>query len=292
MKRAAIVGAGFSGLSAAYFLSSRYQVTLFDQKGIGAGASALSSGLLHPYPGKYGRRSLYATEAIALAKQLIQIAANEVAAPVAHLGAILKKRGAILNPSSDVQLQEDGSYLISSGITVFPSLYLAGLFSACQKRGVELIISSINSLEELSHFDLVLVTAGAGIKDLIDIRPLNIGFVKGQLLVCLLDQPLSRSVAGFPYLAITEDPLRAHYGATYERDPVDSIPCRERAEALLKPTHPVIECRAAIRVTHRAHYFPILRRIDPKTWVITALGSRGLLYHAYLAEQLLAHLPY
>ena len=44
--------------------------------------------------------------------------------------------------------------------------------------------------------------------------------------------------------------------------------------------------RAGIRVTNPAHYFPILEQIDPKTWVVTALGSRGLLYHAYLGKKL------
>jgi glycine/D-amino acid oxidase-like deaminating enzyme len=48
----------------------------------------------------------------------------------------------------------------------------------------------------------------------------------------------------------------------------------------------VVDCRAGVRVTNPAHYFPIIEQVDPKTWAVTALGSRGLLYHAYLGKKL------
>ena len=56
--------------------------------------------------------------------------------------------------------------------------------------------------------------------------------------------------------------------------------------ALLQPETEVLDCRAGIRVTNPAHYFPILEQINPKTWVMTAFGSRGLLYHAYFGKQM------
>src|SRR5262249_24092657 len=115
-------------------------------------------------------------------------------------------------------------------------------------------------------------------------------FVKGQVLTCQLKEPLERSFCAKHYMAVTEDPYICHFGSTYERDFVDEMPCLATAIHLLKPTLPVLHCEAAIRVTNPAHYFPILEEISPKTWVITALGSRGLLYHAYLAKQLAAKL--
>ncbi|MFS8563307.1 MAG: hypothetical protein LVR00_02840 [Rhabdochlamydiaceae bacterium] len=63
-------------------------------------------------------------------------------------------------------------------------------------------------------------------------------------------------------------------------------PSLEVALHLLKPSLPVRGVKAGMRVTNPAHYFPIIEKIDERTWVVTALGSRGLLYHAYLAEQL------
>jgi glycine/D-amino acid oxidase-like deaminating enzyme len=116
---------------------------------------------------------------------------------------------------------------------------------------------------------------------------LKINFVKGQVLTCVLEKPLERSISAKRYIALTPDERVCHLGATYERDFTDDKPCKEIAIDLLKPETEVLDCRAGIRVTNPAHYFPILERIDPKTWVVTALGSRGLLYHAYLGKKLL-----
>ena len=68
-----------------------------------------------------------------------------------------------------------------------------------------------------------------------------------------------------------------------------SIRSKGSKSHLMKVEDPFIQVRpslsrAGIRVKNPAHYFPILERIDPKTWVVTALGSRGLLYHAYLEK--------
>ena len=60
----------------------------------------------------------------------------------------------------------------------------------------------------------------------------------------------------------------------------------ETAIHLLRPHLPVLGAKAGVRVTNPAHYFPIVEKLDERSWVVTALGSRGLLYHAYLAEQL------
>ena len=52
--KVAIVGAGFSGLACAWHLlhmqTEPPQVTLFDRKGIGGGASEITAGLIHPLP--------------------------------------------------------------------------------------------------------------------------------------------------------------------------------------------------------------------------------------------------
>ncbi|MGH2612806.1 MAG: FAD-dependent oxidoreductase, partial [Rhabdochlamydiaceae bacterium] len=163
MKKAAVIGAGFAGLSSAYFLSEKFQVTLFDQKGIGAGVSGISSGLLHPYPGEKGRLSWEATEAMMLCRKLIQEAEDALGKPVANKGGILRL-GPILNPGPDVTQLGPEKFLITSGMTVFPSLYLQGLWLACEKRGVTLKIKKITSLDALQEYDFVVLTVGAGIR--------------------------------------------------------------------------------------------------------------------------------
>jgi glycine/D-amino acid oxidase-like deaminating enzyme len=281
----AIIGAGFAGLAAAYFLSKYFQVTLFDQKGIGGGASGISSGLLHPYPGEKGRRSWHADEAMAATRELLKIAEVELGKPVAHYGGILKV-GQCVDPGDDIEPLDTHTFLIKSGITVFPELYVEGLWRACQKRNVKLVLQKIESLKTLKEFDQIILAAGAGIRYFPECRDLKINFVKGQLLTCLLEKPLERSISSKRYMALTPSESTYHLGATYERDFTDDAPCIETACALLKPETQVLDCRAAIRVTNPAHYFPILSQLNPTTWVMTALGSRGLLYHAYLAKLL------
>jgi glycine/D-amino acid oxidase-like deaminating enzyme len=286
LKKAAVVGAGFAGLAAAYFLSEQFQVTLFDQKAIGAGASGISSGLLHPYPGEKGRPSWEAEEALLLAKKLIQEAEKALGKPVAHRGGILRL-GPILNPGSDVTQLGPDKFLINSGMTVFPSLYLQGLWLACEKRGAIFKIEKIESLDALEGYDFVVLTVGAGICAFKEHAILKIGFVKGQVLTCSLNEPLERSVSSKVYTALTEASLQCHIGATYERDVINDVPDLEKAMRMLKPTRPVVDCRAGVRVTNPAHYFPIMRQIGPYHYVITALGSRGLLYHALMGARLL-----
>lgn len=285
MKRVAIIGAGFAGLAAAYYLSEKFQVVLFDQKGIGGGASGISSGLLHPYPGEKGRRSWHAEEALQATRELLKVAEDELGKPVAQYEGILRV-GECLEPGDDVEPLSNGTFLIKSGITVFPELYLEGLWKACLKRGAKLELKRIASLQEVSGFDHTILAAGAGIRHFPECRHLKINFVKGQVLTCVLEKPLKRSISSKRYFALTPSENISHLGATYEREFTDDLPNRETAIALLKPETEVLDCRAGIRVTNPAHYFPILEQINPTTWVITALGSRGLLYHAYMGRKI------
>ena len=281
--RVAVVGAGFAGLAAAYQLSQHHAVTLFDAKGIGGGASGVSSGLLHPYPGEKGRRSWHAEEAIAATKELLRISEEMMGKPVANYNGILRL-GPCLNPGSDVEKLGEDRYLIQSGITVFTELYLEGLWRGCEKKGVKLVLQKITSLQELDAFDQVVLAMGPGIRDIP--QNLKINFVKGQALTCSLDRPLERSISAKRYTALTARKEICHIGSTYEREFIDELPNIEVAKKLLHPDATVLDCRAGVRVTNPAHYFPIVEKINPKTWVMTALGSRGLLYHAFLASSL------
>jgi len=282
----AIIGAGFAGLSAAWHLSKNHKVCLFDITGIGAGASGAATGLLHPYPGEKGRLSWKAAEAMGAARELLTIAEEEEGKKVAHYGGILKK-GLCLNPGDDVTKLSEDLYLIHSGITVFVSSYLKGLWKAAEKKGVKLHIRNIDSLDEqLEGFDRIILCVGAGIRHFSKCSHLKINFIKGQALVCSLAEPMPRSVVAKQYMALTDHPYICHLGATYERDFISSAPNLDVATRLLQPTMPVIECRAGVRVTNPAHYFPLLETIDTRTWVVTALGSRGLLYHGYMGQLL------
>ena len=92
LMKVAVVGAGFAGLALCYYLLEKgHQVELFDAKEVGAGASGVSSGLMHPYVGERANRSLYATEALEESKKLLAIAQEFVDLPVADYSGILRK---------------------------------------------------------------------------------------------------------------------------------------------------------------------------------------------------------
>lgn len=281
----AIVGAGLAGLAAALNLSRNHQVAIFDAQGIGAGASGASTGLLHPYPGEKGRQSWKANAAMRATLELLCISEGALGRPVAHYGGILKL-GMCLSPGSDVEVLGKNRYFICSGVTVFVASYLQGLWKACEQRGAALKIQKIASLQELESFDAIILCAGAGIRHFPECSHLRINFVKGQALICEHAEPLECSIVAKQYIALTEAPGICHLGATYERNFISEEPDLEAAVKLLKPQFRVLGCRAGVRVTNPAHYFPILEKINPKTWVITALGSRGLLYHGYMGELL------
>jgi glycine/D-amino acid oxidase-like deaminating enzyme len=274
-----VVGAGFAGLAAAYYLSKKHSVTLFDKKGIGAGASGASTGLLHSYPGEHGRLSWHADAAMEASRELLKVAEEEMGRPVANYNGIVKK-GECIGARSDVEQLGPDTFLITSGITVFVKPYLEGLWRRCEKQGVELCIQTV---ETLPDFDSVILAVGSAVKQFCSLR---LGFVKGQVLACRVKDPLSRSVTAKKYIAVTEDPTVCHIGSTYEREFTSEEACLETAVKLLEPEYEVIGCRAGVRVTNPAHYFPIVEKITPNTWVITALGSRGLLYHAFLGKKL------
>ncbi len=285
MKTVAVIGAGLAGLAASWHLSHHFKVSLFDHQGVGKGATGASTGLLHPYPGEQGRRSWKADEGMIATLRLLEVAEKEMGEPVASRNGIIKT-GECIGAGEDVELLEDGRFLIHSGITVFVSRYVEGLWRACEKNQVSFHLQEIKNLEELADFDYVIVAVGYGIRNFPQADHLKINFVKGQALVCQLEEPLERSVTGKQYTALTENPKVCYVGATYERYFTSEHPCLENALHLLRPSLPVLGVKAGMRVTNPAHYFPIMEKWNEKTWCMTALGSRGLLYHAYLAERL------
>lgn len=284
-KNIGIIGAGFAGVAAAYYLSKHARVVVLDAGGIGSGASGASTGLLHPYAGEKGRKSWHAEEAMAVTRELLNIAAEEMHRPVADYRGILKK-GICIGAGEDVEILESDLFWIRSGITVFSQLYLEGLWRAAQKRGAQLHVQKVEKLSDLQHFDGIVIAAGKGVFDFPECAHLKINAVRGQALLCRLEKPLERSEVAKQYTAVTEDPSICHVGATYERGSRSDIPNLAEAVRLLQPTQEVLGVRAGVRVTNPAHYFPILEKVDARTWVMTAFGSRGLLYHAYFAKML------
>lgn len=299
--RVAIVGAGFSGLAISYFLSSKCQVTLFDQKGVGGGASGVSSGLLHPYPAADGKRSFKADLALQEVKALLEKLQPLSPTPLFRKGGLLRRvwtedqcnrfKSHIEN-YKDVEQCEENLFLIHSALTLYVPRYLETLWKASAQNGAELVIRKVESLEELREFDHLVLAAGWGMKNFPECKDLGIHFVKGQKLICRTKNGEKlQSVMSKKYRAVLEEEGAFEIGSTYERGFVSDAPDLESALQQLQMAfdefseeREIVECRAAVRVCRSVGYLPVAETLNPRCTVLTGMGSRGLLYHAYYGK--------
>ena len=90
--KAAVVGAGLAGLGALWHLMQfpEIEAVLFDPKGIGGGASGVSTGLLHPFPGKKALRSWCSKEGMEASFELLAVAEKAIGRPVAEKTGIFR----------------------------------------------------------------------------------------------------------------------------------------------------------------------------------------------------------
>jgi len=303
----AIIGAGFCGLGLAYYLSqnSKHKITLVDQLGIGGGASGIAAGLLHPYVGFKGRLNWRGHEALEETKKLLQYSNQN-------------RLGIIRIPQSEEQwslFQETASQyddvsicpidhpgilakegiLIKSGVTVNCGQYLSSLWDVLQKRGCELDIQRVDSLDQLDDFDCRIICNGPLAKKLLGIR---LKLIKGQLLRLEWPNslpPLPHSVVSRKYIVMEEDMKSCWVGATYEHHFDHEAPDLECAKKdILSDLEkimpdlagaPILDCQAGVRA-FAPDKRPFYKRVADSTWVFTGMGSKGLLYHSLVAQDL------
>lgn len=258
----AVVGAGYVGLAAAWhLLQKNHDVTVFDG---GAGASHASTGLLHPAPGRKAIPTWAAQEGMETAIELLEIAGKDTFL-----------RNGILRENK----------VVPEGITVFSRRYLAGLKKACSKA--KFIEHWVENLEELSGFDQVVLTTGA---ETLAWAKLPLKRTIGQCLVCRCDEPITMSLLSQGHITPTEEPGICLVGSTYEHtekpDPQKALALLDQAAKFYPPAKDfkVLEVRAGVRISPKVGYKPILEKINPKTWVLTGFGSRGLIYHSLFAK--------
>lgn len=315
----AIIGAGLTGVATSWHLlqNSLVKVTVFDPAGIGGGTSGIAAGLMHPYAGAHAKLNVHGKEGWTATCGLIKIAENALGTQVAEQSGLLRvalneeqyKDFALCaknHPEVIWYAPEQcrtifpnliclGGIFISCAITVNTKHYLQGLWQACEERGALLNKHKISSLSELEGFDAVVIAAGANANAFANL-PLT--QVKGQIIE--LAWPEGIEMAKCPlnsqaYLLMNPARGSCIAGATFERNFSDPGPFLDQALKELMPkisalvpnlehSH-VIDCRAGVRASTPSH-LPLLKRLSEKCWVLTGMGSKGLLYHALYAEQL------
>lgn len=317
----AILGAGFCGLATAWHLSQRgiRDIVLFDPLGIGKGASGVAAGLLHAYAGSQAKKNIRADEGMQATHLLLETAEKALGLPVVvskgliRLAVSEKQKNdfanvALLYPDvhwlSDVECSKKLGYeqaypgiYIESAVVVDCEKYLQGLWKACSDRGVSFEKKKVQNLAELEGFNKVIVTMGAASKSLPELSEIKVTPIKGQVLD--IEWPKGISAPLLPIASqvyvIMQEGGNCIAGASYERHFVEEGPDLETAIEEIMPklqaylpwidSSMVKGCRAGIRASAPRHQ-PLLERIDGRTWLLTGMGSKGLLYHALYAEEL------
>lgn len=304
----AVIGAGFSGLALAYFLSrDNHHVTVIDKKGIGGGASGIAAGLLHPYVGFKCRLNWRGREALQASRQLIEtVAPNSFREGIVRIAAsheqdtLFQEAAALHEDLSMISFDHPGlaakkALFIQSGLTVDGPYYLRSLWKAIEAKGGQLLCDDVLELDHLASFDRVVVCSGQLARKLFSL-PLH--FIKGQLLKLKWPRalpPLTHSLIGKKYVVMEKDQTSCWVGATYERGVVDDQPdfaaAKDDLLAGLSSMIPelaeseVLDIQAGIRA-FAPDKRPFFQQIDTRIWTLTGMGSKGLLYHALLAEEL------
>ncbi|XP_075675203.1 uncharacterized protein LOC142643147 isoform X3 [Castanea sativa] len=181
--RYAVVGAGFAGLSVAWHLLNSsgkdlgLHIDIYDEVGIGGGASGVSGGLLHPYSPK-GKLLWRGAECWNECLKLLSIA--EAAAPQNFNGSIVRRRietidqVAAQNLASNLCLPFNSAFYMPEAVNIHPQHYLQALFLACENLVKELPYSGLGVKELHLHkksihklldfegeYDAVVVCLGA-----------------------------------------------------------------------------------------------------------------------------------
>jgi glycine/D-amino acid oxidase-like deaminating enzyme len=307
----ALIGSGFAGLASCWHILERFpqaQCTLFSDRPLERTASGVSAGLLHRFAGFHAKKNWQADAAFTAAERLLATVGTE--------GITHRKQPILRLPINDRQREaftelvakegtvswagdlpwlpeEKGAVWINDGYSVFSLPYLQALKKQCLEKGALFVERRIASLDELDSFDKIVIAAAMGAKDFFPELTLNP--TKGQLLTLerpkewALSSPLNRK----SYLIPSENTLLV--GSTYEHHFASEEPDIEAAKAEILPSlteilpilqeAKILDCRAGVRASTPNHR-PILLHPNERCWIVGALGSKGLLYHAWLGEQL------
>ncbi|MCH9628043.1 MAG: tRNA 5-methylaminomethyl-2-thiouridine biosynthesis bifunctional protein MnmC [Chlamydiales bacterium] len=297
-------------------------IDLYDPEPIGGGVSGLSSGLLHTYPGKEARLSWRAQYCMKETHRLLTEASGGIGQSVILSKGILrpaiseqqnvafKKCGEshddtewwdferCMHEVPGLQIPDsNGGLYIRDGLTVDVQAYLQGLWQTLARFGVQYHQSAMVHQSDLDKYDRILIAIGPQCKSIPALQSLPLNPVKGQILDLEWPKgamPPRFSLNSHKYLVMSKDLKTCTVGATFEREFATQRADQELAAGALLPNitsffpalekAKIIRCRAGFRACTPNH-LPIVGQIDPKTYFFTGLGSKGLLYHAWVGKR-------
>lgn len=318
----AIVGAGFCGLALGWHLSKdpHAKITIFDPNEIGASTSGIAAGMLHPFAGAHSKLNWRGYEGLKATSELLAAAEKALQKQISWQRGMLRLAiseeqradfSLCAQQHSDVRwYSEDECQTLVEGLSTRPGIfipsaisvdcsnYLKGLWLACTSRNVCFNKSMVNSLEDLKDFDQFVIAAGIGTKVFPGMDQLGLKPIKGQILQ--FKWPNDKPPLPFPlnsqaYLLMSRENQSCFAGATFEKGADDFESDIEIAKSDILPKIraffplidqlPLIDCRVGVRVSTPGHK-PIVKQISDRGWLLTGMGSKGLLYHALFAKEL------
>ncbi|KAL8145326.1 hypothetical protein AgCh_003499 [Apium graveolens] len=323
--RYAVLGAGFAGLSVTWHLlqhcpkESHVCIDIYDDVGIGGGASGVSGGLLHPYSPKV--KPLWRSmECWKESLKLLSIAEAAVGYNKLNDASqdsddfVVRRRGIIRPAVSLKNLDLMKEALYSACQNLVKEMSVLGL----HKKELNLYNKAVNNLLELSgEYDSVVICLGARAAFLPELSErLPLRTCRGVIAHLQLPDDNRESypehgasILSDAWIAI-HGPRNIRIGSTWEwksRNYAQNVAVEEASKALeeLLPKASAIypgiknwkyiSAKAGLRAmppltSHGS--LPLLGCIDDylirkqkcKFWLFTGLGSRGLLYHGWLGK--------
>lgn len=299
------------------------EIVLFDKNEIGKSTSGMAAGLLHPFAGAHAKLNFLGREGMQEAEKLLEKAKTSFHLPVESsregiLRIAIKEeqtRDYLLcaknYPEEVVWLSEEEvqkrvpnaiyapGILIKEGRSIYSSCYLQGLWNYVERRGVLLVKQLIEDVKQLEGYDQVLFTTGSETLNIGGLSSIKMKRVKGQLLELAWPEsvpPLSVSLNSRVYLVMSSDKASCYVGSTFEKEWKEEGPERDYAEKELLPFAfelfpplegaKVLNCFSGFRAVTDRH-LPLIKECGPRLWLLTGMGSKGLLYHALYAKMLI-----
>ncbi|KAM7263172.1 hypothetical protein ACFE04_000855 [Oxalis oulophora] len=367
LRKYAVLGAGFAGLSVTWHLlnhsprETHLCLDLYDEAGIGGGASGVAGGLLHPYSPKV-KLVWQGAECWKESLKLLRIAetAIQTQSDINPKEFLVRRRG-ILRPATNsktlnilTQNAQDclhsckidtidsntaqslvpnlavplnSAFYMPEAVNVNSRRYLEALFLACEnfvkessdgRKEIHLRKKSICKLLDLEgDYDAVIICMGAKAKELPELSErLPLRTCRGVITHLQLPDDKSEaysdnspSILSDAWLAI-QGTHSLYMGSTWNWNSTNSSQhvSKEEADAALHELLPkaskvypnienwaCVDAKAGLRAMPplTAHgSLPLLGCVDDflrkssncKYWLFGGLGSRGLLYHAWLGK--------
>ncbi len=309
-----------------YFAHSKLKsatITIFDKN---VSASSIAAGLLHPFSGAHAKLNWRGfegfQETIHLIKTASQASDQMICSPKKGIIRLALnqeqyndfKRCSDQYPNEVEWLEtstcqkllpgcaEAPGIFIKNGVAIHVPAYLKAMQKLCENFGIQFIKKEVRSLKEIDDFNLIVVAAGAESLGITELETQPMSIVKGQVLELSWPHhaiPLAHPLNSHVYLVMAQGNTSCLVGATYERDGnylsnKQWIDIKRAKEELLPKAFALfpalkeskmINCYAGLRAVAKNHQ-PLARKIDKHVWILSGLGSKGLLYHTLYAKEL------